>query len=87
MLKAKGLELDDVITRGDYRAVREAADIDAVVNVRQFYGTEITFVETRTGNVLASGCWRTGPVEIVNHVIRQLEKREPTTRVCPVRMK
>jgi len=85
-LAARGLSLKSIVNNGDFGALRNAAGIDGVLLVREFYGTELHFVETGGGTDIASGCWRTGYINIINDVVDQIRKRRPSPRLCPVKM-
>jgi hypothetical protein len=86
LLAAKEMTLESLINSGDYPALRDVAGIDGIVLVRDFYGTEVHFVETATGRELASGCWRTGYIEVVNDVIDQMRRQKPSPQLCPVKI-
>jgi hypothetical protein len=85
-LSARSLSLKSLINNGDYAMLRTVTGIDGVLFVREFYGTELHFVETAGGTEIASGCWRTGYITIINDVVDQIRKRKPSPRLCPVKI-
>ena len=84
LLSTHNVVLRDVVVKEDVATIGAAAMIDAVVFVRQFYGTELRMIETRSVITRASGCWRTSPVRIVNEIVEQIRKNTPASRWCPV---
>lgn len=83
-LSMHNVVLRDAVAKDDAVTIGAAAMLDAVVLVRQFYGTELRMIETRSGKTLAAGCWRTSPVRIVNEMVDQIRKNDPASRWCPV---
>lgn len=86
-LAPRGLTLRFLLDRSDYRLIGEYAGVDAVVVARQFYGTELHFIDTATGAERASGCWRTTTISITNDIIDQIKGRKPSSLLCPVKTK
>jgi hypothetical protein len=88
MLAAHNFRLRDLVNAGNFGPLRDIGAVDAIVLTRDFYGTELHFVDTASGKEIASGCWRTGYITVINEVINQIrnKNKKSVPRLCPVKI-